>query len=187
MQDKHQIADALRETGHLLKAKGANKFKVKAYMSAAKVLDATQEDLGQLVENQSLTELPGIGPALSGFITELYENDETTLLNNLRQELPKGTAELSQVDGMTLKRIETISQKLNITSVRELEDACKQGALSDLKGFGEKVQTELLRAIQNLSNATEEMRLLKARAISHELLEFLSSNLPNLNLNLQGA
>lgn len=187
MNDKHAIADALRETAQLLKAKGANKFKIKAYVSAAKVLDATPEDLSELIAEERLTELPGVGNSIAGLISELYYEGETNLLNKLRQELPPGTAQLISIDGMTLKRIQALSEKLHVTSVKELEEACKQGKLADLKGFGEKVQSTLLNSIQNGTEVSDEMRLFNARPVVKELLEFLSLRLPKFQFEIAGG
>jgi DNA polymerase (family 10) len=103
--EKAEIADALRETGQLLKVQGANKFRAKAYFVAAKVLDELDENLGELIEQNRLTELSGVGPAVASFIKEFHEGGSSSFLNNLRDEFAPGTAELSQLDGLTVKRI----------------------------------------------------------------------------------
>ncbi|HEY9757620.1 MAG TPA: PHP domain-containing protein [Oculatellaceae cyanobacterium] len=186
MQDIHEIANALRETAQLLKVKGANKFKAKAYVTAAQVLDTTEEDIKALVDEERLTDLPGVGPAIAGFITDLYKTDETYLLKKLRRELPAGTAELSKVAGLTIKRIAKLSEELKVTSIQELEAACKAGQLAKIKGFGEQAQNEILKAIQTLTEPSSETRLIKARAIGHDLLEHLQTLLPDHQIALAG-
>lgn len=71
MLDKHQIAEALELIGTLLELKGDNPFKIRAYHNAARSLEGLAEDLGNLVKEERLQELPGIGKDLSEKITEL--------------------------------------------------------------------------------------------------------------------
>ena len=92
MLDNQEIAAALRETGLLLKVKGENAFKAKAYLTGARAVEGTASDIGELIEQQRLKELPGIGDSLAWYITELFNTGETKLLTQLRSELPPGTA-----------------------------------------------------------------------------------------------
>lgn len=176
LHDKNQIADALRETGQLLKVKGENRFKVNAYFTAARAIQATPEDIGDLVREERLTEIPGIGPALSGFIVELYTNGESQLLARLQNETPPGTAELSRIQGMTLKRIQILSKELNIKSISDLEDACRQGRIALVKGFSTKTQDEILKAIAKGSDEPNQIRLIDAFEVAEELVNFLKAS-----------
>src|SRR4051812_10800060 len=88
MQDKHAIASALREIGALLELSGENSFKVRAYETGARAVEAVQADLGELVAAGRLRELPGIGEALAKKITDLWNTGETKALTELRAALP---------------------------------------------------------------------------------------------------
>src|SRR6266496_3949421 len=70
--DRFGIARSLRETARLLDLAGEPHFKVRAYERAAKVLERTTTDVGVLVDQGRLTELPGIGPRLASLVTELH-------------------------------------------------------------------------------------------------------------------
>jgi DNA polymerase (family 10) len=185
--NKNEIAAALRETGLLLKVKGENAFKAKAYATGARALDVFPDELNVLVKEDRLTELPGIGASLARYISEFHEHGETKLLNSLRAELPTGTAELSQIEGLTLKRIRALSEELNISSVKELEQACKDGKVADLKGFGIKTQNALLEAIGSFGNTENALLLIDAFDIANGLIAYLKAALKTKNVQTVGT
>lgn len=185
--DRHQIAEALRETGVLLKAKGENSFKAKAYISAARAIERTQSDVETLVREERLTTLPGIGKSLARYITELWSTGETRLLNMLREELPPGTAELSQLDGLTLKRIRKLNSELNVSTIAQLEEACKSGKLEKVKGFGIKLQNDILQSISSVNEGNEQLRLINAIEVADDLVEFLRGVLKTERVEIGGT
>ena len=64
--DKFAIAAALQEIAALMELKGGtNKFKARAYNAGARSIAAVSADLGDLVAQDRLTTLPGIGNALA--------------------------------------------------------------------------------------------------------------------------
>lgn len=71
MLDKFAVARALREIGALLELEGENPFKVRAYETGARALEGLSQDLGTLVAEGRLTDIPGIGEALSLKIASL--------------------------------------------------------------------------------------------------------------------
>src|SRR5512132_4622734 len=97
MLDKLAVARALREIGMLLEFKGENHFKVRAYENGARALEDCEEDLSLLVATHRLTDVRGIGDALAKKIEELHLAGHTSLLDQLRSELPPGVLELAQL------------------------------------------------------------------------------------------
>src|SRR5712691_2269905 len=97
MLDKLEVARALREIGLYLNLKGDNKFRARAYEIRARALEELRVDLGQLVDEQRLTGVPGIGPALSATIAELFPTERSAQLERLLQEIPRGALELAEV------------------------------------------------------------------------------------------
>jgi len=187
MLDKNEIASALRETGLLLKAKGENAFKAKAYITGARTIERKADDIGELIETERLTNLPGIGASLAKYITELYSTGETRLLKQLRAELPPGTAELSQIEGLTLKRIKLLSEQLNISTIAQLAEACKEGKVAELKGFGLKLQGEILQSIASVEKSEDRIRLVDALELTDELVNYLIAALKTKSVAAAGA
>lgn len=164
MKDRFEIAAELRVIARLLTIKGENPFKVQAYERGARALETFQGDFDKLVKAGRLKEIAGVGNALSAIIEEMYRAGECWLLEQLRQELPAGAVELSEVPGLSLKKIIALSEALHIETVTDLKSACEQGLVSKVKGFGLKSQQKLQADIEKLETRKQDRSLLLSHA-----------------------
>ena len=164
MKDRFEIAAELRVISRLLTIKGENPFKVQAYERAARALETFDGDFDAFVKARRLKEIAGVGNALSAIIEEIYHTGECWLLEQLRQELPAGAVELSEVPGLSLKKIVALNEALHIETVADLKSACEQGLVSKVKGFGLKSQKKLLADIEQLEARKEDRSLLLSHA-----------------------
>lgn len=157
--EKAEIVAALRELSSLLELRGGNRFKVKAFARGARSLEASREPIERLVEERRLAELPGIGVALAKQIEELHRTGTSELLASLRRGLPSGVLELAQIAGIGLHALETLHAELGIASVDDLRAAAEAGRLRGVKGFGEKKEAQLLRAIAKYETSSPKVLL----------------------------
>ena len=164
MKDRFEIAAELRVIARLLTIKGENPFKVQAYERGARALETFQGDFDKLVKAGRLKEIAAVGNALSAIIEEIYRTGECCLLEQLRQELPAGAVELSEVPGLSLKKIIALSEALHIETVTDLKSACEQGLVSKVKGFGLKSQQKLHADIEKLETRKQDRSLLLSHA-----------------------
>ena len=164
MKDRFEIAAELRAIARLLTIKGENPFKVQAYERGARALETFQGDFDKLLKAGRLKEIAGVGNALSAIIEEIYRTGECWLLEQFRQELPAGAAELSEVPGLSLKKIIALSEALHIETVADLKSACEQGLVSKVKGFGLKSQEKLHADIEKLETRKQDRSLLLSHA-----------------------
>jgi DNA polymerase (family 10) len=67
---KHAVARVLKEIAFFLFLKGDNPFKAQAYERAGTAILTSPSDLHDLIANQALTNLSGIGPATARVITD---------------------------------------------------------------------------------------------------------------------
>lgn len=171
MLDKLDIARALREIGMLLQLKGENPYRARAYETGAEAIEGLTDDLGALVAAKKLTGIRGIGAALAAQIAELYQTGRSEQLEKLRAELPRGVLELSQVPGMTLKRIKALHDALGVGSVAELKQACLTGKVRGVKGFGAKIESSLLEGIHRYETHDDRVPLVAALELAEPLLE----------------
>src|SRR5829696_9707359 len=115
--DRFGVAAALQEIARLMELKGGQyRFKAKAYNAGARAIQAVA-DLDRLVKEDRLTTLPRIGDALASQIKQLHLTGESSVLNGLRKEFPKGVIELSSVPGLSVEKIRQLQDSLGITSV----------------------------------------------------------------------
>lgn len=147
---KNEIADVLTEIATLLELKGENPFKVRAYQTGARALEAIEEaELGRLVAEEKLGTIKGLGEALVQKITELHTTGKLEFFEKLKASVEPGLVELLQIPGLGPKKIQALKAKLGVTDIASLTAACHDGRVAALDGFGEKTQEKLLAGIKN--------------------------------------
>ncbi|MHA3772870.1 DNA polymerase/3'-5' exonuclease PolX [Verrucomicrobiota bacterium sgz303538] len=145
---KDEVVDTLEHIAQLLELKGENVFKIRAYTNAARALETFTGNLQKTVADGQLGEIPGVGKAITDKITELVTTGKLAYYDELKAEFPPGLFELFELQGLGPKKIKVMWDTLGITSVAELEKACKEGRVAELKGFGKKTADNFLIAIE---------------------------------------
>ncbi|MCC7531301.1 MAG: PHP domain-containing protein [Candidatus Melainabacteria bacterium] len=186
MPDKFEIATYLRETGLLLSAKGENQFKARAYLKGAQALESSQADLGKLIRENTLTSIPGIGQSLAKTIAEIYQSGESHVLQELKQEMPEGTIELSRIPGLTLEKIKELSKSLGVSTVAQLEKALEEGLIREIPGFTARSERALLGKIQRMRTRASAILLVDALEIAEELIAYMRSSLRGIEIEVTG-
>jgi DNA polymerase (family 10) len=134
--DKKEISNALDEAAVLMELAGDNPFRVRAYSNASRIVRAYAGDLAGAVADGSIRSIKGIGPNIAAHIAELLESDDPPFIKELRSQFPAGVLEMLRIPGLGPKKIRVLMEELDITSVGELEYACRENRLLDLPGFG---------------------------------------------------
>jgi DNA polymerase (family X) len=187
MKDKFAIAAALQEIGTLLELKGGEHFKARAYQLGARSIAEVTEDLARLIKENRLTFVKGIGHGLAKQIEELYTIGQSSLLNQLRAEMPPGIVELSNVRGLNVKKAERLHAALGITSVDELREAAKAGKLREIKGFTAKTENRILEAIASAANQPERrIHIHHALRDGERIIEYLKTSRALIQAELAG-
>ena len=171
--DRFAIARALREIGQRLALDPGNGQRARAYQRAARILENLDQDLGALVDAQRLTAIGGIGPSLSGVITELYRTGRSSLLERLRTAMPAGLLELSGVGGLTGARIERLHRALGIETREALREAARAGRVRGVPGFGPRSEQKILEALDRPPAPARPLLLHEALDIGQRLTAHL--------------
>jgi len=156
---KDQIADVLENIAQMLEIKDENVFKIRAYTNAARALETYTGDILAAAGEGRLGEIPGVGKAIAEKITELVATGQLAYYEILKAEFPPGVFEMFELQGLGPKKIKALWDKLNVTTIPELENACKDGRVADLSGFGKKTSDNLLAAIQSRAKHAGRFRL----------------------------
>jgi DNA polymerase (family 10) len=147
---KNEIAEVLEEIGVLLELKGENPFKIRAYAGGARVLESMeQSEVDQLVAEEKLETVKGIGAALAQKIGELHTTGKLEFFEKLKSSIAPGLVEMLDVPGLGAKKIKAIHDKLGIDTIAELAAACAEGRVAELAGFGAKSQEKIAEGIRN--------------------------------------
>ena len=85
-----QIAKVFDDIAEMLKLKKDNIFKIRAYQKAARSIGELAVEIEQLVREDRLREVPGVGEAIAKKITELVTTGKLEYYEKLKAEFPEG-------------------------------------------------------------------------------------------------
>ena len=202
--DAKEVARIFGEIGVILAIKGESPFKTRAYENAARTVEQLGSGLdeavrrtcvalaapkGTAVREGTLTEIKGIGEALAKKITELVTTGSLKYYDELRASIPDGLLDMTRIPGMGPKKIRAVYDKLGISTLGELEYACKENRLAALDGFGAKTQQNILAGIEQLKRHAEKHLYASAAAQAAAIVEALESLGPRIvkRLSIAGS
>ncbi|TDM04486.1 DNA polymerase/3'-5' exonuclease PolX [Macrococcus carouselicus] len=156
---KKDYIKLLETIGLYMELKGENSFKVSAYRKAAGAIETSQTPIEELAD---FTVLPGIGKGVSEVLDEYRETGESSLLKQLKSEVPAGHIRMLKIRNLGAKKIVKLYKALDITTIEELKAACESHQVSSLPGFGKKTEEMVLQGIQDLETKKEQISISEA-------------------------
>ncbi len=146
--NKNEVAFLLEEIATLLALKeNSSVFEVRAYENAARAVSSLDGDITQLVNEGKLKGTPGLGSTMIKRVEEAVKTGNIAFLDELRAETPAVKLEMMRIPGVGPKKINAIYDQLHVTTMSELEQACKDDKVAHLPGFGKKTQEKILQGI----------------------------------------
>jgi DNA polymerase (family 10) len=142
-----EIAAAFDELGDLYELDGAVSYRVIAYRTAAKAVRDASVSVMALTRDGRVTELPGIGKTLEEKLRALDETGDIPAAQKLRAKFPAGLIAVMHLPGFGPKRARLLYEELQVDSLEKLREAAEAGQIRTLRGFGAKVEENLLRVL----------------------------------------
>ncbi|MBK9271821.1 MAG: DNA polymerase/3'-5' exonuclease PolX [Saprospiraceae bacterium] len=180
-----QIAGLFNEMAGLMELHGENEFRIKSYANAylnLRKLDQNLEELGA----EELQSIKGIGKTIAEKIVEIQNTGSFGGLNELREKTPEGIRQMLAIKGIGPKKLIFFWKELGIESPGELLYACRENRLIAHKGFGPKIQEDLIKTLEFYQS---QSHLFHHHQLEHEIQEIeaslLASN-PGLLLEITG-
>ncbi len=150
--DKNQVSQTLEEVASLLELKdGSNPFEVRAYENAARAVGSLEGDIEQLTREGKLKGTPGLGSTIIKRIEELVNTGHIAFYDELVAETPQIKLDMRRIPGVGPKKINAIVSQLHVTTIEELEQACKDDRVAKLPGFGKKTQDNIMQGLAFLA------------------------------------
>jgi DNA polymerase (family 10) len=152
--DAAEIARLLRELSQRTAMRGGDPYRAKAYARAAENLLALSVPIDQLIAEDRLQEIPGVGEAIAGIIKRIHATGTYSALETLRKEIPEG---MLTIPGLRPDKVLKLHKTVGINSLAELEEAAKAGRIRAAKGLGASLETKILQGI-DLRRTSEGQR-----------------------------
>jgi DNA polymerase (family 10) len=181
-----ELAEIFETIANLLEIKGEVIYKILAYRKAADSLRDYGGNVYTVWQEGKLTDIPGVGKAISEKIDELYTTGHLEFLDKLSAEVPPTLAELLEVPDLGPKKVALFWKELGITDLAGLQAAAQAGELQNLPGMGQKSEAKILAGIESLSRRTTRTPLWKAWPVAEELLSKLR-DMPGVKMAAAGG
>jgi DNA polymerase (family X) len=169
--NKKDIIKLLENIAIYMELKGENSFKTSAYRKAAAALE---NDDRSLQEISDFTKLSGIGKGTASVIEEYINEGTSSVLEGLKEEVPKGLIPLLQLPGLGGKKIAKLYSELGVESIEDLEEACKENRVQALAGFGKKTEEKILASIEQVGKRPDRLPIGFMMGIAEEIEGYLS-------------
>ena len=180
------IARIFSEIADLLEIKGENPFKIRAYRNAADTIAHATDKLSECSEEQ-LRAIAGIGKELAAKIREIAETGQARYHRELLEQFPPTILDLLHLQGVGPKTVATLYAQAGVSTLEELEAACKDGRLRALKGMGSKKEQLILKALEERRRHSGRHLLADAAEAAGLLLEYLRAACPETEFTTVGS
>jgi DNA polymerase (family 10) len=143
------VVRALERIADLLEIRGENAFKSRAYRLAAVQVENLGEELGDILAREgSLDGIEGFGPAISDKMAVLLQTGRSPYLEQLEAEIPPTLLQITGLPGVGPRTAAMLWKEAGITTLDDLEEACRSGRLDGLPRMGTKSVEKILAACE---------------------------------------
>jgi DNA polymerase (family 10) len=172
-----EIAKIFYEMAEFLDADKVS-FKPYAYRRAAASLENLKGDVFDIYKTdgvKGLKNIDGIGESIAEHIEEYLKTGKIKIHEKYKKNLPLKIDELTRVEGLGIRKIKVLYNKLGIKNLKDLERSAKAGKIAPLFGFGEKTEKNILQGIEFLKRDKGRFLLGEILPVAENILQKIKS------------
>lgn len=169
-------------------------FQIIAYQKAAEVIKNSTSEVTDLIKDDGLTTLSGVGPSLQAHLNELHKTGKVKRFEEVMDGVPKALFPLLQIPSFGPKTAYKLVTHFSLSKVDTVIDdlyrLAHEGKIATLEGFGEKSQADIIRAIDEYRmgvNKIARMVLPFATEIAEKMVEYLKKSPDVLEASTLGS
>jgi DNA polymerase (family 10) len=173
----HEIVVIFEEIAIFLEMEEEMIFKIRAYQNAALSLQSFPEDVEDLYKKggiKALQQIPSIGKGLAKKIEEYIKTGKIKYYEELKKKIPVDLKGFRGIEGLGPKKILALYKKLRIKNADDLKSAARAGRIRSLPGFGEKTESNILKALEIREKSHGRIPLFEAEPIVKEIKNYLN-------------
>lgn len=156
------------------------RFQILAYQKAAETIEHLSSEVYDYYKNDTLESLPGVGASIKASLEELLRTGKVKHFNELLKDTPETIFPLIEIPSFGPKRAYKLVREFDLknpaTVIDDLEKIAKSGKIANIPGFGEKSQSDILRAIDEYRRGvgkTTRMVLPYALEVAENIVSYL--------------
>lgn len=180
-----QIAKLLKNVAASYTIKNEKKFRFQiiAYQRAADTVNNLSSELKDYYFDGKLDLLPGIGETLKSHLIELFKKGKVKHFEWVLKGIPDTVFILMDIPSFGPKKAYRLVKEFNLndpkTVIKDLEKVAKENKIAPLESFGDKSQSDILRALAEFKEGkgkTTRMTLPYAFEISEKIVTYLKQS-----------
>src|ERR1035437_3964702 len=157
-------------------------FQIVAYQNAAETISSLTKEVKDYYKESKLEEIPGIGKTLMSRLDELFATGKVDQFNFALADISAAVFPLLDVPSLGPKKAYRLTEEFKLnnpkTVLDDLEKIAKANRIAPLKGFGDKSQADILRAIAEFrqgAGKTTRMTLPYAQEVADKIVEYMKT------------
>lgn len=191
-----QVAKLLKNIAEAYVIKDEKKFhfQIVAYQRASETIANLSSELIDFYKEDKLNNLPGIGNTIKSHLIDLFKKGKVSHFDWVLKDIPKSVFVLTDIPSFGPKKAYRLVREFKLTNpktvIDDLENVAKKGKVSNLEGFGEKSQADILTAISEFKlgkGKTTRMTLPYAFEVSQKIIEYLKKSPDVINVEVLGS
>jgi len=183
--NNENIAKLFRNVAAAYSIKDENKFRFQiiAYQKAADTVSNLTSEIIDFYKDNKLNTLPGVGVTIRSHLEELFKTGKVSHFEWALSGISEAVFPLLDIPSFGPKKAYRLVKEFNLNSpktvLKDLEKIANQGKIAKLDGFGEKSQSDILRAISEFrlgKGKTTRMILPYAMEVADKITSYLKQS-----------
>ncbi|CAN5187181.1 DNA polymerase/3'-5' exonuclease PolX [soil metagenome] len=177
-----EIARLLKDVAaaYAIKNESKYRFQIIAYLKASDAIEHSTTEVSDLAKEDQLGQISGVGPSLQEHLKELISSGKVKHFEKIMEDIPQALFPILDIPSFGPKKaFKLVSHfKLNDPKsvIKEIKKLAEEGKIAELEGFGDKSQSDILRAVNEYAqgvNKTSRMVLPFAGEIAEKLIDYM--------------
>ncbi len=168
------VARIFDEIAGILELKGENRFRIRSYRRAARVVRDMPDDVTILLDAGELTSIQGIGSSLAEKIEEIVKTGTCRISEDLKKDPVYSFTALVAIPGVGPRLAVKLNKEIGVATVDQLEKAAREGKVRSLEGMGEKLEEKILKGIEQYRKNVGRFKVSDALAYAEAIAGTLS-------------
>jgi len=169
-------------------------FQIVAYQKAADTIEDFTAQVSDLYKEQKLNTIPGVGPGIQAHLTELCETGDNKQFDDILSQVPATMFPILDIPSFGPKKAFKLVTAFHLedpeTVIEDLKRHAIAGEIATLDGFGEKSQSDIIRAIDEFKlgkGKTTRMLLPFATEIAEGIITYLKECPETIDAQVLGS
>ncbi len=180
-----EIAKLLHKVAasYAIKNEAKYRFQIIAYQKASDAIANSTSEVSDLAKEGRLKSITGVGPSIQEHLQELVKTGHVKHFDSVMEDIPQALFPLLDIPSFGPKKAFRLVSHFKLTNektvIQDVKKLAENEKIAELDGFGEKSQSDILRAINEYElgvNKTSRMTLPFAGELAEKIIAYMEKS-----------